>query len=670
MKQEPQSTEIFGGVLAGEAIERMELIRAFEERLLDLFSRGELSGTTHTCIGQEASAFAVVGALDRERDIVFSTHRCHGHFLMYCDDVEGLMAEIMGREAGVCGGRGGSQHLYHRNFYSNGVQGGTVPLATGMALAEKMKGSGSVTVCFIGDGTLGEGAVYESLNMASLWSAPVVFVLEHNRYAQSTLTSTTTAGDLLRRAEAFGISCDRRPADDPVELASYMTELIESVRKHPKPFFQILETERLAAHSKGDDDRSQEELERIRKEDPLVRLRNGANAERLSALQAAVQERVQRAVNKAERAPVTSFDPVRQEALISGGPKLALEKLPFATNEDPSPQLVVQNLNAALHELMQESGRTIVIGEDVSDPYGGTFKVTRGLSTFFPDRVLSTPISEGGFIGLGTGLSMRGFLPIVEIMFGDFLTLGADQIVNHLAKFRWMYNDRVETPVVIRTPVGGRRGYGPTHSQCLEKMMMGIPGLITVGISRRHDPGELLRRAVLEDPRPVLFIEQKVLYAKRLESRPPTGLRFELHDTDRDALYPTGCWRPSGLKADATVVTYGAMTDIVEEAIATSFDEHEIVCEYLVPSQLSPLCLDPILDSVGRTGRLLVVEEATAPWGFGAEVIAQVSENLSVPPLVARVGAYSLPIPNSRAAEDSVLPNARRVANVLRSLVL
>lgn len=648
------------------ALARLELIRAFEERLLDLFSEGKLSGTTHTCIGQEICAFGVLEAIDRDRDIVFSSHRCHGHFLMYGDNVDGLMAEIMGRETGVCAGRGGSQHLCQENFYSNGVQGGIVPVATGMAFAEKLKDSGAVTVCFIGDGTLGQGAVYESLNMASLWDVPIIYVLEHNRYAQSTPTVRTTAGDLTARAEAFGIASHRQQASDPVQLVAHMSEIIADVRRRPRPFFQVLDTERLAAHSKGDDDRSSTELESIRAADPLLALRRQVGEQQASSLQVRARERVDVAVAHAETAGPARIDP---ETNWNGSPDASTPRATaFASSGDTNTPLVVQNLNRALHRIMTESTGAFLIGEDLVDPYGGAFKVTRGLSTEFPNRVLSTPISEAGFVGLATGMSIRGFRPIVELMFGDFLTLATDQIVNHLGKFKWMYNDQVETPVVIRTPVGARRGYGPTHSQSLEKMFCGVPGIVTVAISRRHDPGELLRRAVLDDPRPVLFIEQKMLYPRPLEARPLPGTFRDIHSSESEALYPTGVWRPSDMPADVTVVTYGAMTDMIEEAILRSFEENEIICEYVVPAQLSPLQIEPIADSVRRTHRLLVVEEGTGPWGFGSELVARISEE-EPGTRVARVAADHLPIPNARSAEDQMLPDIDQIIQGIRNLM-
>ncbi len=652
-----------------EVLERVSLIRAVEERLLSLFAEGRLFGTTHTCIGQELCAVAVVGALDLSKDIVFAPHRCHGHYLMYSDNPDALIAEIMGRESGVCGGRGGSQHLCERNFYSNGIQGGLVPVTTGMALAEKMAGTGAVAVCFLGDGTTGEGAVYEAFNLASLWQVPVLFVLEHNGYAQSTPTSTTIAGDVAARAAAFGIATDERDAVDGPALCAHMSAVVDQVRRTSAPFFQILHTHRMAAHSKGDDDRAPEELARAKNACPLIPLRAEVGADVAAAIRTAAEARVDQSVARAEATPVLEIDALAEERQLAesptGDPMPALAPVP-----DGDPQLVVQNLNQALHRLFESSDRVVMLGEDLADPYGGAFKVSRGLSTRFPDRVLSTPISEAGIVGVAGGLSLRGFRPIAEIMFGDFVTLCADQIINHLAKFRWMYNNKVIAPAVVRVAMGGRRGYGPTHSQSLEKMFLGVPGLAVVAISARHDPGELLRRAVMHDDRPVLFVEQKSLYARRLLAEPPPGTVLELAASEQHALYPTPTWRPVGAQADLTVVTYGAMTEVVEQAMARSFAEDELVAEYVVPAELAPLRIDPILESVRRTGRLLVVEEGTAPWGFGAEVVARIAENPATRSArCARVGARHLPIPNAKPAEDAVLPDVARVVSAMRSLV-
>ena len=218
------STGIAGSVApSSERLEQLYakaiLIRAVEQRLLHLFSQGKLFGTVHTCIGQEWSGVAVAEHLEKP-DLVFSNHRCHGHFLARTDNVDGLIAEIMGKSSGVCGGRGGSQHLCWKGFYSNGVQGGIMPVAAGLALAQKLTGSGGITVVFIGDGTLGEGVVYETLNIASKWDLPLLVVLENNPYAQSTHQRQTLAGDICLRAEAFGIMARLGNTWEPEKLLS------------------------------------------------------------------------------------------------------------------------------------------------------------------------------------------------------------------------------------------------------------------------------------------------------------------------------------------------------------------------------------------------------------------------------------------------------------------
>jgi len=238
-------------------------IRKFEETILEYFPRGVFSGTTHTYLGQEADAVGVLSEI-QENDIVISNHRCHGHYLAYGGDPRALFAELMGRASGVCGGRGGSQHLHWQNFYSNGILGGIIPIATGMALAEKFKQSGAVTIAFMGDGTLGEGIVYESFNMASLWKAPILFVLENNRIAQTTGIEQSLAGDIAARFNAFGIPSIQLDTSDILEILPVADELLSEVRHNSSPFALILNTHRFGPHSKGDDTRNPQLVNQLR----------------------------------------------------------------------------------------------------------------------------------------------------------------------------------------------------------------------------------------------------------------------------------------------------------------------------------------------------------------------------------------------------------------------
>ena len=247
---------------------QMRFIRRFEERLLELFDTGALNGTTHACIGQEADSVAVMTHL-RPGDHVFSNHRCHGHYLARTADARGLMAEIMGLPEGVCGGIGGSQHLAAPGFKSNGIQGGIVPAATGIALAAQLQGSDDISVVFIGDGTLGEGAVYESLNLASLWRLPLLVVLEDNGWSQSTPSRLNLAGEMRARFEAFDIGVEEIESTDILALEPAAGRAVTAVRDGHRPHALIIHTYRLCHHSKNDDNRPPDEVQARWALDPL-----------------------------------------------------------------------------------------------------------------------------------------------------------------------------------------------------------------------------------------------------------------------------------------------------------------------------------------------------------------------------------------------------------------
>ena len=274
-------------------------IRCFEETVLENFSRGVFLGTTHTYLGQEANAVGVLANL-QDQDLVVSNHRCHGHFLAYGGDPRRLFAELMGKSSGVCGGRGGSQHLHWRNFYSNGVLGGTVPIATGMALAERRKGSRATTVAFLGDGTLGEGAVYEALNMASLWKAPVLFVLENNHIAQTTPTELALAGSIPARFSAFGIPVVELETSDVMEIVPAAGRLLEDIRSTLEPRALVIYTQRFGPHAKGDDTRPAEEVVALRRmHDPLEQHGRRLEAQVRSLIESRVQIEVDQAFQQA-----------------------------------------------------------------------------------------------------------------------------------------------------------------------------------------------------------------------------------------------------------------------------------------------------------------------------------------------------------------------------------
>ena len=337
---------------------------------------------------------------------------------------------------------------------------------------------------------------------------------------------------------------------------------------------------------------------------------------------------------------------------------------------------VLDSLNQALHHCFQADETVLLLGEDVLDPYGGAFKVTRGLSSTFPGRVLATPISEAGMTGIAAGMALRGLRPVVEIMFGDFVTLIADQLINHITKFRWMYNDQVRVPLVLRLPMGGRRGYGPTHSQTLEKIFLGVPGLRVLAPSAIGDPGGLLAQAILEDDDPVLFIENKLQYL--LPVQDPAGLaEFEaalspVKSPGADNAYaPTHTLRLRGAPpAVITLVAYGYMAELARQAALQLAYESEIFTELVIPTQLAPFELEAVLESARHTGRLLSIEEGSLSLGWGAEILARSAETLGSGLRVARrVAAIELPIPASGILEAQALPGVEQVVQTAKKMV-
>jgi acetoin:2,6-dichlorophenolindophenol oxidoreductase subunit beta len=330
----------------------------------------------------------------------------------------------------------------------------------------------------------------------------------------------------------------------------------------------------------------------------------------------------------------------------------------------------VEELNAALTAALERRDDVYVIGEDLLDPYGGAFKVSRGLSSRWPDRVLTTPISEPSLFGVAAGMALRGLRPVLEIMFGDFLALGFDQVVNGISKFRAMYDGKVTLPLVVRLPMGGRRGYGPTHSQSLEKLLLGVPNIRVVAASEHHDLGALLGAAI-DDDEPVFFVENKLMYGRPNE-RPTDGRIGELSARETAGPYPALTLSGNDFDgASATVVTYGGMVPIVVEAVTDLIIEEEVFCEVVVLGSLLPLDLEPVLESVARTGALVTAEEGGLTGGVGAEVAARVGERawerLRGP--VRRVAAADDIIPAAPALEEAALPSAADVRDaVLASL--
>jgi 2-oxoisovalerate dehydrogenase E1 component len=644
-------------------IANLFLIRNFELTLLKLFSQGKIKGTIHTCIGQEAVAQGVIGALDPDRDTVFSNHRGHGHYLAFTNDLDGLLAEFLGKSTGTCRGIGGTQHLHFKNYYSNGIVGGAPAVSTGIALAHKKDRSGAISVAFIGDGVFGQGILYEAFNMASLWRLPILYVVENNNIAQTTPANNNRAGTLANRFRAFNIPHKEGDGQSLLQVRKMALEAISYVRNEGGPYGLIFNTHRFASHSKGDDTRPPDEVSKLKERDPLeiaiTETRdsglNSANFERKALSQ------IDSALHTALSAPLAASEFQEKEILRASN-----TFLPFKTEKHAERLSISQLINRALHEIIGQNENVVHLGEDIEDPYGGAFKVTRGLSEQFPNRVINTPISEAGFTAIANGLALRGYPVIVEIMFGDFLLIAADQIINHAVKFLEMYGRKCDMQVVIRTPMGARRAYGPTHSQSLEKHFFGIPGLTTVAVNNLLDPGPLLRWACEKAKSPILFIENKVLYSQKL-AQLDDKLFIKVKTEDNPFSPRLTKIMPRGADCDILVIAYGGATAVILEAQNTLLAD-DIFIGLMVPELISPVDPD-VISSIFEINRpVIFVEESQSCFGMASEYISLLKEKEFAMPC-RRLGAANTCVPSAPHLEEAFLTQAEDVCSAIYALL-
>ncbi len=620
-------------------------IRTFEELILDLFGQNKLSGTTHTYIGEEATAAAVMKYV-RNDDKVFSNHRCHGHYLAYGGPEELLLAEIMSKKSGLCQGRGGSQHIHYKNFFTNGIQGGIVPNAVGAAFADKLCESDRNAVVFLGDGTLGQGVVYESLNIAAVYEIPVLFVIEDNQYAMSTRRSDVIAGNIKSRIEGFGIRTFEIESTDVDELDVFFEEVFYFLEEKRKPVCAIVHNYRLGAHSKGDDTRNPEEIKAHQKDDPVKIVINKIGEESYREIRNEFQVKFESIVEKLEK----------EESIEISTAEMPLPNIhtSFLARSD---NRYVEGIRQAFRERLSTDRNTVLIGEDIRDPYGGAFKATKGLTTDFDDRILNMPISEAAMTGIAVGMGLNGMLPVVEMMFGDFVTLGFDQLLNHAAKYGWVYGNNVSVPMVIRTPMGAKRGYGPTHSQSLEKYLVGIPGIRVLALSLAVDPKIMYETLFSIIDEPVIVVENKKLYAQKgWIIKNNTYRDFSVREINHYG-FPTLLFSidPEN-RPDFLAVTYGGMIEDAMEAAEELMITDEIQMDVLILSQLAPLPLSDILEVITCDIPLLVIEEGTKTAGLGAEIIAACSERGIVRHCI-RIAAPDMPIPNGIVLENQIIPD-------------
>lgn len=329
-------------------------------------------------------------------------------------------------------------------------------------------------------------------------------------------------------------------------------------------------------------------------------------------------------------------------------------------------------LRTGLANILADDPRALLLGEDILDPYGGAFKVTRGLGTRFPDQVLQTPISEAGFVGVAAGLSYLSYRPIVEIMFGDFITLIADAVLNGAAKFNWLRNDSARGSLLIRTPVGGRRGYGPIHSQSLEKLYFGWPDVAVLAPNLANDPGRLLAAAFADPAAVKLFIENKSDYSAELwdeDELAARGVSLEVSGSPFPAALLSTV--EPGADPDLVICGYGGMASHILDAMTELLIEDEITAVACLPTRICPLDSSAIAHWAGRAGRVLCVEEGYAAAGWGSYLLSQLAQSgpgdLRLE-ATRCIGSAATPIPANPDAERRHLPGAPHIVDAARAL--
>ncbi|MBW2093929.1 MAG: SCP2 sterol-binding domain-containing protein [Deltaproteobacteria bacterium] len=650
-----------------DILKTMYTIRTFEEHLARAFKEGELpTEAIHLSIGQESVAAAVCMNL-RHSDYLNTTHRGHGHIIAKGADLKKMMAELYGKETGLCKGKGGSMHVTDGSIGmlgANGIVGAGYLLALGAGFSIKhQKKDDRISVIISGDGSVNQGMFHEAMNMISLMELPVLVVVENNLYGEFTRIDRHSAvTDIQKRASGYGMESFRVDGNDVSVLFSTLREIIEKMRSDHRPRLVEVMTYRWHGHMEGDPQpyKPPEEQAEFQQKDPLLKLEKELldqgvlDTDAVAGIKKQVAEEIEEAAAFARDAEPPEADALLADLYTPEDPGLFFSGS-FSAAGAMEERSVSGAINLALAQEMERDERVFLWGEDVT--LGGYFNVTAGLvDRFGPDRIIDTPISENAIIGGAVGAAMTGMRPVAEILFSDFLTCCMDPIVNQAAKLRYMTGGQVSIPLTIRTPVGSGIGMAAQHSQAMERFFFGIPGLMVIAPSDAFTFMGLLKSAIRSN-NPVLFFEHKLLYA-------------EAGKVPQDGhVLPIGKARVIREGNDVTIVTYLLGVGIAREA-AKLLSNVGIEVEIIDLLTLYPMDTRTILDSVAKTGHLVTLEEGPFTGSVGSEVISRVSLAgfglLKAPPL--KIAAPECPIAYAKNLENAMLPSAEAIAQKIESL--
>jgi len=647
--------------------ETMFKIRRTEEQLVQAHQRGLVPGACHTYIGEEAVAAGVCANL-KPQDVVFSTHRGHGHALAKGLEPRSLMAELLGRGTGCSSGRGGSMHLFAPEIGmmgTSGIVGPCILQAAGAAYAFKLFENGRVAVAFFGDGASNNGAFHEGLNMAGIWKLPVLFVCENNRYATEVpIEYSSSNPDVASRAAAYnlpGVSVD---GNDVLAVRAAAAQAVGRARRGDGPTLIECRTYRTRPHSEGMGDftyRTREEVDSWKSRCPALgfrqRLLDGgiATEEELAALERRLQDSLAEAFRLASEEPLPAPATATTHTYDEHPPAIAH---PAPARDAAGRQ--ISFTKATLEALAGEMGRNpaiYVMGEGIG-VRGGNFATTAGLfQKFGPVRLCDTPICERGFTGMAAGAAMAGARPVIDFMFADFELDAAGEIINQIAKAHYMSDGRLKMPVLLRGCIGIGHAAATHHSGSYYATYAHFPGLRVVVPSSPYDAKGLFLRA-LRCQDPVLFLEHRELI----------GIKGPVPEADYEIEFGQASVVREG--HHVTIVALAMMVHHAAKA-CVALAKEGIEAELIDPRTISPLDLQALAASVRKTGRLLVVDEDFAPFSFGSEVAARVSEHcfddLDAP--VRRLHGAFAPTPYSQTLEKQVVPGPDDIAQAIRDLL-
>jgi 2-oxoisovalerate dehydrogenase E1 component len=540
--------------------------------------------------------------------------------------------------------------------------------AVGMARAVKKDGGREIVYVASGEGATSEGEFFEALNWASRERLPVLFVIQNNGYAISVPQVVQTSSEIHRIAQGFAMPSYAIDGTWFETMYQTVPPVIEEMRRGVGPALIESRVLRIDSHSSSDDQRkyrSQEELDQLLERDPVRQteeylLRRGVlNREQIQQLRGETKTEVDHAADLADQAPPPRTDNVLAHIYAEPSPN-APSEVPPVRYVSEEPISFIEAINRGLREEMARNSKIVMWGEDIADPKGGVFGVTRGLSTLYPDRVNNSPLAEASIVGVAGGMAIGGYKPIVEIQFADYMWPAFMQIRDEIPTVRWRSQGVWSCPLVIRIPVGGHIKGGPWHSACVEAFLAHIPGWRVVFPSSAEDAKGLIKAAARCDD-PVIFLEHKHLY-RSMDSRTPEPVS--------DYVIPFGKGRVRREGRDATIVTWGATVYQALE-IAKRKEQEGVSIEVLDIRSIMPLDNELIFESIKKTSRVLVLHEDSLTQGFGAEISARVTENcfehLDAP--VIRVAAKDSFVPSATVLENAVLPSLDDLNSAIEKLL-